>query len=177
MSDPSLSRLRPAGPADADTIAALHVSVWRRTYARLAPPEAIARLDETARLPGWRAHLQDPGPGAGTIVAEAECGLTGFVRYGPAGQPELEPGGEILYLYVDVSLARRGIGRRLLTAGFDALAQAGHAEAALAVVAGNTPAIAFYERLGGECTGRFRDAGPIWRSDNLIYRWKLEMAR
>lgn len=165
--------LRPAGPSDAPEIARLHVAVWRATYAGLAPADAVARLDGAARLERWRAHLAAPGPGAGTILALVEDRLAGFVRYGPAGQAELEPGGEIVSLYVDGAMAGRGLGRRLLYAGFDALEAAGFREAGLAVVAGNTRAIAFYERLGGVLSGRFRDAGPVWRSDNLVYRWTL----
>ncbi len=32
-------------------------------------------------------------------------------------------------------------------------------------------AIAFYEALGGRKIGAYTDAGPMWRSDNLLYIW------
>jgi len=40
-----------ARPTDARAIAELHVAVWRTTYAELAPPEALERLDVAIRLP------------------------------------------------------------------------------------------------------------------------------
>jgi hypothetical protein len=42
---------------------------------------------------------------------------------------------------------------------------------ALGVVDGNDRAVAFYQHLGGRRIGRYTDAGPVWRSDNLAYAW------
>lgn len=47
----------------------------------------------------------------------------------------------------------------------------GETSLALGVVTANTPAIAFYERLGGREVGRYRDPGPLWRSVNIAYAW------
>lgn len=165
-------RIRPATPADAGAIAGLHVAVWRQTYADLAPAAAIARLDAAHRLPGWRAALAPGAPGA-TLLAEIGGVPVGFVRYGPASQPELGEGGEIKHLYIAPDCARRGIGRQLLTAALAGLKQAGFNAAALAVVRGNDRALAFYRAEGATLGGAFTDAGPLWRSDNLILRWVL----
>ncbi|MDK3017518.1 GNAT family N-acetyltransferase [Pseudodonghicola flavimaris] len=172
MTAGSLLSIRPAGPADAAAIAALHVAVWRLTYAGLAPPAAVARLDLAHRLPQWRAALA-PGARGATLLALRDARLAGFVRFGPASQPELGEAGEIKHLYVDPACARQGIGRQLLSAAFDGLRRAGCAEAALAVVRGNDPALAFYRAAGGRPAGHFTDAGPLWRSENLILRWVL----
>jgi hypothetical protein len=41
----------------------------------------------------------------------------------------------------------------------------------LGVVVGNAPATAFYQALGAQPVGRYRDPGPLWRSDNLLCAW------
>ncbi|MEJ2034881.1 MAG: GNAT family N-acetyltransferase [Maritimibacter sp.] len=166
---------RRAGPADAEGLAHLHVAVWRQTYAALAPAEALEMLDEANRLPGWQAALAPDAPksAGGTLIAELDGRAVGFVRYGPASQPELGDAGEVKHLYVLPDYARRGIGQRLLSEAFAGLRAMGFEVAVLAVVAGNDAALGFYQAQGAERAGRFVDAGPLWRSDNLILRWAL----
>lgn len=160
-------RIRRAGPPDLEAITALHVRVWRRTYKALAPPEAFAALDEDRRRPDWREALAG---GRTTLVADAEGGLAGLVSFGAAGHSAFG-GGEVKHLYVDADHAGRGVGRRLLRAALNEMATAGIRRAVLAVVAGNTAAIGFYEKMEGRREGRFTDPGPLWRSENLIYVW------
>jgi ribosomal protein S18 acetylase RimI-like enzyme len=78
---------------------------------------------------------------------------------------------EIKFLYVDGACKRQGIGHRLLAALARDLRSFGYASAALGVVVGNGPAIAFYEAVGGRPIGRYTDPGPLWRSENIIYAW------
>ncbi|MBI1216946.1 MAG: GNAT family N-acetyltransferase [Rhodobacteraceae bacterium] len=163
--------IRRATAGDAEELTRLHVRVWRATYAGIAPASAVAALDEAHRLPGWRAALATPEAEGATLVAAAGGAIVGFVRYGPASQAELGPGGEVKYLYVDPDHARQGIGRRLMGAAFAALKAAGFSGATLAVVRENAPALRFYRALGGVQTGRFTDAGPVWQSDNLVLHW------
>ncbi|MGK9230616.1 GNAT family N-acetyltransferase [Inquilinus limosus] len=161
--------LRPAVPADAPALAALHVAVWRDTYRDLAPPEAAAALDVPRRQARWQAILADPAQIA--LVAEIDGALAGFGLAGPPGDPAFDDRAEVKYLYVGRGFARRGIGRRLLAALAAALATRGYAALGLGVVVGNDPAIAFYEAQGGRRIGAYTDPGPLWRSDNLLYGW------
>lgn len=167
---PSVS-LRPAVPADAERIAALHAAVWQATYRDLATPAALAALTEAHRLRQWRQALAEPDAETVTLVAEIEQRIVGFVRAGLAKEPLFGGRGEIKYLYVDQAQARRGIGRLLLARVAQILQAQGHDALALGVVAGNEPAIRFYEVLGGRLIGRYTDPGPLWRSDNLLYAW------
>jgi len=161
--------LRPAVPADAPAIAALHVAVWRDTYRDLAPPEAAAALDVARRQARWEAILADPAQIA--LVAEVDGGLAGFGLAGPPGDPAFGGRGEVKYLYVGRDFARRGIGRRLLATLAAAMGERGYAALGLGVVVGNDPAIAFYEAQGGRRIGSYADPGPLWRSVNLLYAW------
>jgi hypothetical protein len=49
--------------------------------------------------------------------------------------------------------------------------EAGYSGIGLGVVAGNNPAITFYNEMRGTRVGNYTDPGPIWRSDNYLYVW------
>jgi ribosomal protein S18 acetylase RimI-like enzyme len=161
--------IRHARPEDATPIARLHVRTWRETYRHLAPEATVRILDLPYRHAVW-VKLLDEGCRT-VLVGEIEGSIAAIGTSGPATSPELEPHGEINYLYVDAAMAGRGLGRRMMAALATDLQARGFTSAALGVVAANEAAIAFYERLGGICTGRYTDPGPHWRSENLIYVW------
>ena len=165
-------RLRPATPDDLDPIVDLHIRVWRDTYRDLVPPEAFAALNHTRRRPAWEAALAPGEPRRGTLVAEQDGALLGLVSYGPPRHEIFGTSGEIKHLYVDLAHRRWGHGETLLRAGLDALEKAGFPSVALAVVAGNVSALAFYQKLGGVVGGWFFDPGPLWQSENLLLRWE-----
>jgi len=163
--------LRSASRADAGELARIHAGVWRETYRELAPEEAIRRLDEDRRRAFWVRLLREPGPETALVVATWDGAVAGFALGGPATEAAFEGRAEVKYLYVDRAHARRGIGRRLLSALFAELWARGASGIGLGVVVGNDPAIAFYEAMGGRRQGRYVDPGPIWRSENLLYVW------
>jgi ribosomal protein S18 acetylase RimI-like enzyme len=159
--------IRSARPSDLERIVSLHVSLWRATYRDLAPADAYRRLDEAARRPRCVEALE----GGSILVATDGDGIIGFVQVGPPSEAVFDGRGEIKHLYVDAAWARRGVGRRLLTEGRRLLRERGYPRAALGVVVGNAAAIRFYEAAGGCVVGRYRDPGPIWRSDNIVFAW------
>lgn len=168
------AHLRPATPADLDAVVAFHVALWRETYRGVAPDAAFEALDEAKRRPGWAERLAAPRQGA--ILAEAAGAVVGFAAYGDAADPAFGAAGEVKHLYVDGARRREGLGRRLLQAAFDRLGDLGHARAGLAVVEENRAAAAFYRALGGREAGRFTDAGPLWRSRNIVFDWPIDGA-
>ena len=164
-----------ATPQDAAAIAALHVAVWRQTYATLAPPEALARLDEAHRLRAWSTLLAQPDPRRRIRLAKQGAELVGFVACGPPADPtfgpQFGPCGEIKHLYVRADARRSGLGGQLLNDARRALADAGFDGAGLGVVRQNLPARAFYQRLRGTEAGDFTDPGPLWRSAMVLVIW------
>ena len=109
----------------------------------------------------WTAALAEPRDRQHTFVAEAGGRLVGIGTAAPPSEAAFGPRGEIRSLYVEPDAARMGIGRRLLGEVAAKLADFGFGGAALGVVIGNAPAIAFYESLG---------ARPV---DGWIrYRWQ-----
>ncbi|CAO3433568.1 N-acetyltransferase family protein [Azospirillum doebereinerae] len=163
--------LRSASLADAGDLARIHAEVWHETYRDLAPEAAIRLLDEDRRRAFWERLLQAPGPETALVVATWDGAVAGFALGGPATEAAFGGRAEVKYLYVDRAHARRGIGRRLLSALCAELWTRGAAGIGLGVVVGNDPAIAFYEAMGGRLHGRYVDPGPIWRSENLLYVW------
>ena len=161
--------IRPAVPADAAAIAALHVAVWRATYRDLAPPEAIRVLDVPTREKRWVEMLAQAE--RTVLVAERQGRIVGIGTAGAATVPELSGHGEVLYLYVDPTHIRGGIGRALMRSLAVALQAQGYSSVALGVVEGNRPAIDFYRKLGGRIAGSYIDPGPQWRSRNQIIIW------
>jgi ribosomal protein S18 acetylase RimI-like enzyme len=163
--------VRTATPDDAGAIATLHTRVWQATYRSLAPAAAIATLTAEVRLARWQTLLHAPPPGQVTLVAQVGGVLAGFGQLAPASNDVFGGRVEIRYLYVDVAHQARGIGRRLMAALARAAIDQDAGGVALGVVDGNDRAVAFYQHLGGRRIGRYTDAGPVWRSDNLVYAW------
>lgn len=162
---------RPKDEVTAAELAAFHVAVWRETYRDLAPAEAYAQLDEARRLPQWQAALSDP---AHQIrVLREEGGIIGLAHTAPGAGEIMTGFGEIRHLYLRPDRQGQGLGRKLLQEALAGLRAAGHRRAALAVVAGNEKARAFYRRCGGREDLAFTDPGPLWRSDNLRVVWDL----
>jgi ribosomal protein S18 acetylase RimI-like enzyme len=163
--------VRAALPEDATTIAALHARVWHATYRSLAPAAAIATLTAAVRLERWQTLLHAPAPRQVTLVADDGGALAAFGQLAPASNDAFGARAEVKCLYVDHAHQARGIGRRLMAALARAAIDQGASGVALGVVNGNDRAIGFYQRLGGRHIGRYIDAGPVWRSDNLVYAW------
>ena len=168
---PELS-IRTASANDAQAIANFHVKVWRHTYRDLAPREAFDVLDEQRRGTQWTERLSSNDTSQVVLIAEISGRMVGI---GSAGRPsEMLFGerGEISFLYVDPDLKRSGVGRALLsTLATHLKGLAEYRGAALSVVKGNEPAIAYYEALKGRRAGEYVDSGPTWRSHNIVFVW------
>ena len=163
--------LRRAHADDAQSLAWLHVAVWRKTYAEIAPKEAMQRLDVNKRLPYWTKAVDIDQPGQGVWLAEAQGEVQGVISLAPANHPAFGDRMEIKHLYVSTASQGQGVGQSLLTHALETCREAGCAGVALAVVSQNTAARRFYRKMGGTERGRFTDLGPLWRSDNIVMAW------
>jgi len=147
--------VRPARPADAVAIAAVHVAVWRTAYAGILPDSYLARMSVTRHAGHYGAGIR---AGAGVFVAtvtDAELPpgggprVVGFATAGGArGTGRTLAQGEIETLYVLGDWRERGIGRALIQAAANRLRGLGYQSCFLWVLRDN-PSRWFYERLGG----------------------------
>lgn len=139
--------IRTARPADAGPIARLDVETWQATYPGILATSYLVGLTAARRETGW-ASLIRREPRDVLVAATGDGTIVGF---GSCGRARNEPGftGEVFTLYVAPDLQNRGIGRRLLLAMFERLADQGHGAAVIWVLRDN-PARFFYQRLGGK---------------------------
>lgn len=163
--------VRRAQLSNAQTIARVHVDVWSETMRELASPSVIAALNEEHRLRYWTKKLSEAEPHQLVLMAEVSGEVVGIGAIDRPSDPVFGSRAEIKNLYILSSFQRQGIGKRLLR---DLALHAkimGYGAVALSVVKGNEPACRFYEALHARKIGEFRDPGPIWRSDNIVYAW------
>jgi len=162
----------PAGPADAEALAAVHVRSWREAYRGLLPDAYLARMSEADFTRRFRHALTHPGPHDVTLAAAAREGLFGYVQGGPS-RAGIAGEAEIATLYVLRHSQGRGTGRRLLVGAARALAAQGATSLALTVLRDNIRARGFYEHLGGEAGPARPERGPGGATvQEVTYRWR-----
>lgn len=105
------------------------------------------------RLAVWRERFAEPAGNQRVLIAEEAGKLLGFICLFLDDDPVR--GTLIDNLHVDPTLKNRGIGSGLMReAARLFMPEATLPGLYLGVYEANTPAIAFYERMGGTCLGR-----------------------
>lgn len=152
--------VRPATPRDAGAVAAIHIAAWRRAYAHVFSPEALASIPPGDRERMWRGLIAGAGPRHRLLVAGPRGGAPrGFAAWSPTRDDDADPGrtAELCAIYVHPDAWGDGLGRVLMQRG-TALARAdGFLRATLWVVRDNPRARRFYERAGWAPDGAARD--------------------
>jgi ribosomal protein S18 acetylase RimI-like enzyme len=156
--------IRPARMGDVPQIAAVHVRSWQAAYRGLLPQAYLDGLDPAQRISQWEQVLSAAGrPGGGTLVADADGRLCGFVSYGPARDDDADSrrAGEIYAIYLVPAAWDEGIGRQLMTAALGRLGEAGFGQVILWVLDSNARARRFYE------AGGWIDDGAVKHDDSF----------
>ena len=161
----------PAGPADAEALARVHVQSWRETYRGLLPDAYLARMSEEAHARRFAHALMKPGPDDVTLAVADRWGLAGYAQGGPSRRGV--PGeAEVATLYLVRAAQNRGLGGKLLADTARALAVRGARSLVISVLRDNFAARGFYEHLGGEPEPARQEPGPgggsYWE---VAYRW------
>lgn len=148
--------IRPATPADAAAIAALHTDSWQRTYRGVLSDDYLDHQATPERLAYWQARLREPAATQRVLLLEDETGaLLGFACVVLDEDPRW--GNYLNNLHVRHDQQGLGLGRRLMQASAAACAEARAPGLYLGVLHANVAAQRFYARLGG------REAGSeIW---------------
>jgi ribosomal protein S18 acetylase RimI-like enzyme len=140
--------LRHPRANEAESIAALHTSSWRRTYRGMMSDAFLdgAALDDRRRV--WRERLTIANPRQFVCVADLNASVVGFICV--FADHDARWGSYIDNLHVAPDLHRSGIGRALIRRAGEWLATvAPHVGVYLWVMEANTSARIFYHRLGG----------------------------
>lgn len=120
-------RIRPYRNADYPRLCAIHDAARRNELALAGLSDAFLPLEVAAGREGLFDYT--------LRLAELDGQTAGFAAFTEA---------ELAWLYVDPTLARRGVGRALVE---HALAEMGR-PVSIEVLAGNAPALALYESCG-----------------------------
>jgi ribosomal protein S18 acetylase RimI-like enzyme len=139
--------VRPAELDDAAEIARVHVATWRSAYRGLLPDDFLASLSEAHYTERWRRVINERS--SRVFVVEDADGVAGFASGGRERAGETGYAGELYALYVLAAAQRRGHGRELVRAVAGALRDLRLPDMIVWVLRDNSPARAFYERLGG----------------------------
>lgn len=159
----STGRGRDAGEECRDPaaeLAALHITVWRETYAGMLAQSYLDGMQLAPRAERWRdwirlARQQDGAPrGQGEPLSRLRIArhlpsgrIAGFCRVGPARDDGPPLPQELIALNVLAEFHGTGVARQLVDATL------GERSAYLWVVRQNARAIAFYRKLGFAADG------------------------
>lgn len=140
--------IRRALASDAPAIGAVFTAAVRDRWRFLG-----ALADEPMFPPdAWPELVADHAPPNVLLVAvDADGQVVGYCAVHPED-------GEMYLLFVDPAWAGRGVGRKLLAAGHDALRAAGRPEAFLFTHQQNTRALAVYAAAGYQPDGAIRES-------------------
>jgi ribosomal protein S18 acetylase RimI-like enzyme len=139
--------IRSAGQDDIPHLARVHVESWRTAYRGIVADSFLAALSYPKHEARHQRMMSQPG--AIYFVAELPAdGIVGFLSGGPerSGDPGFP--GELYAIYMLDEHRRHGIGLALVRQWAARLRQLGMNSALVWVLAENSPAVAFYERLG-----------------------------
>lgn len=133
--------VRPAELTDAGAIATAHIASWQSGYEDLIADEVLRALGSRLleRTLRWQTIiLGAETEGHFVLVGEIDGELAGFLTGGACRDDREEPLGEVHGCYVDPAHWRKGVGSALMATAIERLTQAGHSEAVLWVLAGNS---------------------------------------
>jgi ribosomal protein S18 acetylase RimI-like enzyme len=144
---------RHARRADAHAIAALHSDSWRRNYRGAYVDSYLDGDVESERLELWTDRLSHSRDDRLTIVADRNGRVVGFVHTILDDDPTW--GAYLENLHVAHDFKRGGIGASLVVSTARELVERRPGSGLyLWVLEQNVTAQAFYDALGGTCTGK-----------------------
>lgn len=173
MSEPA--RLRPATPADAEALAAVHITSWAETYRGLMPAPFLERMTSPDMRERRAAHWARTLEQDLEVVTVAEQGGQA-VAFAGAGATRLHaavPGdydAELYTLYALKAMHGQGLGRRLVQESAARLHAQGFGGLAVWVLDVN-PTRAFYRHLGARELGHKTEEIPGGTLTEVALGW------
>lgn len=155
---PSIIRFRPASADDAPLTAFLRREAWLTTYRGVYPDELLDGFDLAAREARDRAMLSSPDI-TGFII-EADGAACGFMIL------EAADGLYIRALYLLKEYRGAGIGSAAFRVIRGIARKSGHSSFTCSCNSHNSPALAFYEKMGGR--ERSRSEGHENRREDQV---------
>ena len=137
---------RPAEPADAFGIAAIHDASWRQAYTGLIPHKSLDTMIRRRDPKWWARAIRNS---TRVLVLESDGQLVGYATVGPNRVSALSQEGEVYELYLLPEYQGVGIGKKLFLAAREQLIRLGFKGCVVWVLEDNQPAMQFYKNAGG----------------------------
>lgn len=157
MPTTSQPSIRRAGPADAETLAALGERTFRETFEHLYDADDLkVFLADAYDVERTRAELADPAKASWLVELDGEA--IGYASAGPCGLPHdaVTPAcGELKRIYFRKDRQGGGLGQRLFAEVIAWLQADGPRDVWIGVWSENHGAQRFYERHGFEKAGEY----------------------
>jgi len=145
-------KIRIATAADAAAIAKLHAESWRSAYRGMLQDDYLDRKIFPERLALWEERFCTSATNQYVVVAEVEANVAGFAC--AYGDEDPVWGSFLDNLHVTPAYKRKGIGSALMRDVAQwSLGSWPDRGMYLWVLESNSPAIRFYERVGGRRAG------------------------
>ena len=145
-------KIRIADSNDVAVIAELHAQSWRSAYRGMLDDDYLDRRIFSERETLWAQRFQSPAPNQLVQVAQEDGRVLGFAC--AYGGDDAQWGTFLDNLHVSPESKRRGIGKALMQqVAVWSLERHPGAGMYLWVLESNSPAIRFYEQLGGVRSG------------------------
>jgi GNAT superfamily N-acetyltransferase len=141
--------LRQAAVSDAPAIARVRIESWRATYRGLIPDAYLDGMQVDASTALWERVLAANAAAASVFVLTNDDVVCGFAAGNRLTEPRYAMDAELSAVYLQRDYQRAGLGHRLVGAVVDAQRAQGATGLIVWTIAGNKPARAFYEQLGG----------------------------
>jgi ribosomal protein S18 acetylase RimI-like enzyme len=163
--------IREALPADSPGIARVQVDSYRTAYAGLFRESYLAQFTHGEQTQDWEVWPATHPEDLLLVAMSPEDQVIGYLL--ARAQPDIHPGydAEILAMHVKLAHQRKGIGKALLRAAVEGLAERGCRSVMLWSLKGN-PARKWYERLGGKVLGEKRFQVDDWELVEFAYGWE-----
>ena len=161
--------IRRAGPADAETLAAIGAQTFIETFGHLYDPSDLETyLAEAYALDRTRADLADPTKASWLVEQDGKA--IGYALAGPCGLPhdEVTPAsGELKRIYFLKDSQGGGLGKRLFAEVIAWLQKEGPRDVWIGVWSENYGAQRFYARHGFEKVGEY--GFPVGKTVDLEF--------
>ena len=140
-------KIQRAVPEDVPAIARAQVRSWQAAYERIMPADHLATLSVEKREALWRELLSRSAPEL--LVAKENDYIIGFIAFGRCrDQDAAASTAEIWSVYVIPSHWAQGVGTQLWKQARERMIELGYHSVSLWVLADNTRATQFYDRIG-----------------------------
>lgn len=160
--------IRPARPADAAAITAVHDAAWREAYRGVIPGPHLERMVQRRGPHWWRRAIVRGGP---VLVLDTGEKIAGYASIGRNRAASVRAEGEIFELYLDPTHQGLGFGSKLFGAAKSDLAGRGLSGLVVWALVDNDRACAFYERRGGRIAARALEHFGTDLRERVAYIW------